>query len=714
MNKADATIYTIEGVEGDAALAGLSRLAREVSLGEGAVRVAIHGDGFYDLVFSDVDKAALERAFTPKKVGLLPMVPQSARRAMEGLVHCLINSGGEKQAETRPGEEMFALFDVPADDMAKLTAELRRRVTGFRTGSARFANGSSVWFVHVRDDVSRYSALSGQKLGDLLNGRKPLLTVPSAGGLFFFSAGHVPGEMAFASFVELWGRAPALLGLDPEYKPQRDQRRLAIGHGPSEDGGQDDGGRLFVVLLDGVSFRDGSELSSPLGRDVDVEFMPLADTRESLNLLADSLARADPGLGYELELREGLELPEQYTGPRIARLRRRRMEIEEELLRLQRNVSSQRILMRFSHRRLREMARALLKLSPLYLRSAEPDEPPQSAEVRYAFEAYRDGYDDGSSPPAGYHYLLINHPASALAEPLFDWALGVDDPDDPVVFESDPVWTPIYGQSQFQGGVFTPKGMALHPVLHAWDRADMREYLRDVLGRWLGKQHPDLSADDIERRIPEAPLIVCVRQKGAGRKLRFEVLDELAFEKLETKLDWINRNVEFAEALVGSDPAELGFSDILDLASRHADDGARRQFEEAVAEGEAAFEARSRHFAAFAAHELGGVRAAMTRQYNDTARQLDRHTTELRRMHRQIVEIIQVMMTLNDETPTAKDLHVKLLAESARMEKFTNEYEQRITNWIRRGEEGRVKAEEAASSLRALARKIKGMRGWRW
>lgn len=706
MNKADATIYTIEGVDGAEALAGLGRLAMEIRLGEEAARVVVHGDGYYDVVFTNVDKAALERAFSPKKVGLLPMVPQSARRAMEGLVHCLINSGGEKRAETRPGEELFALFDVTADDMTRLTAELRRRVTGFRTASARFANGASVWLVHVRDDISRYSALAGQKLGDLLDGRKPLLTVPSTGGLFFFSGEHLPGELAFASFVELWGRAPALLGLNPEQKSQRDPRRLAIGHGPSEDGSP---GKLFVALLDGISFRDGSELSSPLGRDVDVAFMPLADTRESLNLLANSLARADPHLGYELELREGLELPEQYTGPRIARLRRRQMEIEEELLRLQRNVSSQRILMRFSHRQLRELARAMLKLSPLYLRPTEPDEPPRNAEVRYAFEAYRGGGGDASPSPAGYHYLLINHPASVLAEPLFDWALGVNDPDEPVIFESDPVWTPIYGQSQFRGGVFTPRGMALHPVLHAWDRADMREYLRDVLGRWLGKQHPDLSADDIERRIPEAPLIVCIRPKSVGRKLRFEVLDELAFEKLETKLDWINRNVEFAEALVGS---ELAVADILDLASRQADDGARRRFETAIEEGEAAFEARARQFAAFAARELGGVRAAMTRQYNDTARQLDRHTAELKRMHLQIVEIIQVMMTLNDETPTAKDLHVRLLAEFERMEKFMTGYEQRITSWIRRGEEGRARAEEATAALRALARKVKGMRGW--
>jgi hypothetical protein len=709
MNEIRRPVHIVENVSPSGVLEGLSSLAGELKPHSQSVQITVR-EQWCDVVFSGVERDVLARAFDRDRrdvASLGSMDYGKAHQAREGLARCLLNAAHGKRAAAKEGEELYALFGMAAPDSARLHQELRRRATAFTCATGTLPGGASLSLVHVRDDAARFSVHRGGKAGDLLGACEPLLAVPSRIGLFFLPHDLLPNGRSFAAFVEICEKAPWLMGL----KGRRSgERRLAVGREPS--------GGVFVLPLDGIAFHESFEYRSPLGAGTEVRFLELEQTGESHQRLADAIAGAEPRFGYELELREGLELPGPGAAFRIDRLKRERTEIDRELLRVQRSASSMRILMRFSHRQTPSLAKALLSLSPLYLKKPEPGGAPLETEVRYAFEAYEGESVDGTSGSLlGCHYLLINHPSSVLERPVFDWTLAQKGGGEPIVFETDPIWTPIYSGAASKGGVFVPRGTALYPVLHSWDRAGMKDYLRGVLRHWLKQRQPELEDEAIERRVPGFPLIVCVGSRPRGGPLRLEVLDEEKFCRLETKLDWINRNIELAESyqtLHGAEDGEALYDRVLQLAESYKDAAVRREIGASVEESKEAFEARAEDFVRHAAEELAAVRQAMGEQYRVAARDLETQAAELQRMHGQIASIAEAVTQLAQGLRTVKLVLSTLKTDARRVRALAVKQEEQIVSCIDRGEQAYRSAREALDELRKLIRSVNGMQVWKW
>jgi hypothetical protein len=438
----------------------------------------------------------------PKVGSILPEMEAIADKLTHLLCHYQ-SSANQEQVR----EYLLIVTSSEPKILNNVFEQLRFHATHVRAAAANLAD-QTLHVFHILDDVQRKSDFQSLLASDALQSHTLLSGWETPRGAVFLPPGAIPGEGIVHSVAELIAVIPELFG-GRTTTSAPEGCLLACYATPQQ---------LRMLRLDGLRFADQARFASPSQAPKRVEVALLQQSDSAVLALEQTLSRSVPHVAYRLSLRR-LALPERVQSER-ERLMARKAELEYQLAFIRGLDVSRPRLLRFNQLGLRALAAWLREI---------PHDTLQAGSIRYAFHGTQ-------KDPAGHHYLWTD-PNDTILEnldplPLYQDGQAVQE------FWLDPLWSRDYLE-QAHSLVFTPKGAALFPTMHAWDHDAMDDYLRTVVSGW----YPDLD-------LPEAAVYIFEvdEDKASEQGLLLTVLDRQRFEPLHTRLRWLNDNLALAES----------------------------------------------------------------------------------------------------------------------------------------------------------------------
>ena len=630
----EASFIVFDAVGAETALAALAHAAPDLAaLTAGDVQVALFDRGLCRFLVPDPARrggssrqrrsrkdalealtAALDAAgATPKTRTEAIAVPADRHLTVTDAPAVLLLAAAERgtpddlAAPPVDGEELL-LADRPSQDAA---ATLLNALADHATRCRVTAADGPVYLIDVRDDAARLSTYQALIAAGLPDAVQQLVGHAAPGLVVYLPPDLTPSGGALLSFAQLVRAGPAPDDLDGGPDATRKlalvPRRTADGEAltakvyPLSDAGR-------VDLLDLAP-------GKPLACRVEVE--ALGHSAAAAAWLRDAVAEHERDLGYRLELRPA---PRPRTGiGELERIREQILELETRHAALTGLAEPAWTLMRFSHRQLPGLVDAL---------TAFPPGDIDAGLIQYGFRAT-------TGDEAGSHYLLFSPDITAMVEPFAEhrWR-GADDA--PIRYWVDPFWRSFYQDAATASLVMVPAGMALWPTLHSWEPEEIDALWRHAVGAGRDAGH---GARKQAPPLPDRPIYLFDKAEAPDVDALVTVLDRDGFVPLVERIGWLNRNLEWLEAVdADADLAALGTAarraSLADRMAATADAAESR-----LADAAAAVE-RS------VADRLTRLLEYLTEEVVATVRRAEAIGTEAERMHGDLARLEQTLADL--------------------------------------------------------------------
>jgi len=376
-------------------------------------------------------------------------------------------SGTRRSVRPLSDYKMLVGSQISEDRALTILQDLQRYGTATQVSVADHREGSYYLFL-VRDDASRNSGFAGAVTAGffddciLLNGYR--VTHKQKDYLLFLSPEYQPTSTALHYFARFIAAMPfkRTEAVDNEIVLALVFAQLMTnGNAPPQ-----------ILYTRSLCFYEAFRLVPPF-RVRSFETLTLADSSVQLENLRALAAKTQPRRGYRLRLREA-----HYHEPNeelYENLLQELQQIEEELMELESLRVKRPQLYRFTQRQL-----------PILVEKIASYPPNQLKHLLYAFHA------DESKFPEGVHYLLVR-PEVEMSDldPLIWWG---DNPEQPMRFWPDPLWSLYYDKHGNQSQVFVPYNSVLHPPFHSWEVAGMDAFLQEIFRD--DRPQPDIAPSD--------------------------------------------------------------------------------------------------------------------------------------------------------------------------------------------------------------------------
>jgi hypothetical protein len=617
-----------------------------------------------------------------------------ARGILEGIAWLLLKSANETDEKIAGGKEDQYLVVTRAMD--EKAAELLFRNLCFHATSTRVSSfdikpakgAGSRYLYHIKDDPRRKSSFSSIAASGLFDQYpcQVLRGFETEEHVTFLPQEAQPGERKLHYFCRLVEAAPVLFG-SKEYKNSSGLTAAVLQWpgppgalakpGPGETGTGAEMELEFLYLGELRFFRQ--ELFTK--RKVEgarFEFLHLKESQKALDGLAAAIQKAKPYVGYRLEL-QGTKFLEKNQ---LERLLDQKARIEHNIAYLQSITIPQPILMRFTREQLPALA-AQIRSFPMHIL--------HDGRLKYGFQAF-------DNEPAGYHFILIDLRETGRNEldPLPLWHdLDIDVPH--MRFRLDPFWAYHYYEAGGESMVFVPEGCALFPPIHDWERGNMDQALREIIGHWF---HQHLKGQP----IPARPIYLFDGVPGKESPIHISVLNQDRMEPLHMRLGWINDNLLINYTLEKENLMKEMAKDITwgELAQhiKTNTEKTRRDFSEAAL-------ATSQHIA----NTTNEMTRVLTSVIDRVVKETFRMTQKIRRMNQRLQEWDKV---LEDMEEMLQEVREQKQETTRRLGATKNEFwrmEQQIQREIQASERRRKELEgnivEEVQKLHAASQRLK-------
>ncbi len=455
------------------------------------------------------------------------------RGILEGIAWLLLKSANETDEKIAGGKgDQYLVVTCAVDEKA---AELLFRNLCFHATSTRVssfdidpAKGAGCRYLyHIKDDPRRKSSFSSVAAGGLFDQHSCQVVkgFETEGHVTFLPQEAQPGERKLHYFCRLVEAAPILFG-SKEYKNSLGLTAAVLQwpgapgtlakSGPGEPGTGAEMEVEFLYLGELRFFRQELFTKRKVER-ARFDYLYLKESRKALDGLAAAIRDAEPYVGYRLELQVTKFLEKNP----LERLLEQKARIEHNIAYLQGITVPQPVLMRFTQQQLPALA-AQIRSFPMHIL--------HDGRLKYGFQAFE-------NEPAGYHFILIDLRETGRNEPdpLPLWQ-DLDIDIQHMRFRLDPFWACHYYEAGGESMVFVPEGCALFPPIHDWERGNMDQSLREIIGHWFGHRLKS-------QAIPARPLYLFDGIPGKKSPLHISVLDQDRMEPLHMRLGWINDNL---------------------------------------------------------------------------------------------------------------------------------------------------------------------------
>ena len=332
---------------------------------------------------------------------------------------------------------------------------------------------------------------------------------------------------------------------------------------------------------------------------------------QTLKNFRAQLDRDQPFSGYRIGLRptRGWATDDRER----PRLLQQKADIEYRLAYLDSMSQPRPLLLRFSPHQLPALA-AFLRATPL--------DTLHDGGVLYSFHAHdRQG--------AGDHYLYIKGGKTLLQEldPITLW-----EESSPMRFQLDPFWARHYHHRDSKALIFTPKGYALTPAMHHWDRHEMDTWMRRVVESWFAK-NPD------SQKLPPHPLYVF--EAGPNQRIQLNTLDFDRFQPIGLRLGWIHDNLILTK--------EVGAEALIAQMSDHVKRGQlAQQISDQADQANQLFDERAAETGARVAETTARLTSALTNELNRVVEETVETTTRIRKLDKELRDWERVEKEMRD------------------------------------------------------------------
>lgn len=613
------------------------------------------------------------------------------RGIMEGIAWLLLKSANEtdEKIASSKGDQYLVVTRAMDEKQAELLFRnlcfhaTSTRVSSFDTIHAKGAG--SRYLYHLKDDPRRKSSFSSLAASGLFNEHpcQVLKGFETEDHVTFLPQEAQPGERKVHYFCRLVEAAPVLFG-SKEYKNSTELTAAVLqwsgSPGTLEKPGPetDDKMELEFLYLGELRFFRQELFTRRKVEGARFEYLHLKESQKALDSLGAAIQKAKPYVGYRLELQSTKFLEKN----QLERLFQQKARIEHNIAYLQSITVPQPVLMRFTQEQLPALA-AQIRSFPMHIL--------HDGRLKYGFQAYE-------KEPSGYHFILIDLRETGRNEldPLPLW----QDLDTDVLhmrFRLDPFWAYHYYEAGGDSMVFVPEGCALFPPIHDWNRGNMDQSLREIIGHWF---HQRLKG----QAIPTRPIYLFDGTPGKKSPIHISVLDQERMEPLHMRLDWINDNLLINQALEKENLMKEIAKDITwgELAQQIKinTEKTRRDFSEAAL-------ATNQHIAK-TTNEMTRV---LTGVIDRVVKETFRMTQKIRRMNQRLQEWDQV---LEDMEEILKQVREQKQAANQRLGAAKNEFwrmEQQIQKEIQASERRRKELEgtivEEVQKLHAASQRLK-------
>lgn len=613
------------------------------------------------------------------------------RGILEGIAWLLLRSANETDEKTASskGDQYLVVTRTMDEKQGELLFRnlcfhaTSTRVSSFDTAPAKGAG--SRYLYHLKDDPRRKSSFSSLAASGLFDEHpcQVLKGYEAEEHVTFLPEEAQPGERKLHYFCRLVETAPILFG-SKEYKNSTGLTAAVLQWPEPSETLKEPGAEAvnemeleFLYLGELRFFRQ--ELFTK--RKVDrarFEYLSLKESQKALNGLAAAIQKAKPYVGYRLELQSTKFLEKN----QLERLLDQKARIEHNIAYLQSTTIPQPVLMRFTQEQLPALA-AQIRSFPMHIL--------HDGRLKYGFQAF-------DNEPAGYHFILIDLRETGRNEldPLPLW----QDLDIDVLhmrFRLDPFWAYHYYEAGGESMVFVPEGCALFPPIHDWERGNMDQSLREIIGHWF---HQRLKSQP----IPARPIYLFDGTPGKGSAIHISVLNQDRMEPLHMRLGWINDNLLINHALEKENLMKEMAKDITwgELAQhiKINTEKTRRNFSETAL-------ATNQHIA----NTTNEMTRVLTIVIDRVVKETFRMTQKIRRMNQRLQEWDKVLADMEEMLQEVRDQKQET---TQRMGAAKNEFwrmEQQIQRELQASERRRNELEgkivEEVQKLHAASQRLK-------
>jgi hypothetical protein len=613
------------------------------------------------------------------------------RGILEGIAWLLLKSANETDEKITgsKGDQYLVVTRTLDEEQAELLFRnicfhaTSTRVSSFDPNPAKGTD--SRYLYHLKDDPRRKSSFSSLAASGLFDEHpcQVLKGFETEEHVTFLPQGSQPGERKLHYFCRLVEAAPVLFG-SKEYKnPTGLTAAVLQWPGPpgnlKEPGpGTDDEMELEFLYLGELQFFRQELFTKRKVDRARFEYMPLKESQKALDGLAAAIQKAKPYVGYRLELQSTKFLEKN----QLERLLDQKARLENNIAYLQSITIPQPVLMRFTQEQLPALA-AQIRSFPMHIL--------HDGRLKYGFQT-------SDNEPAGYHFILIDLRETGRNEldPLPLW----QDLDIDVLhlrFRLDPFWAYHYYEAGGESMVFVPEGCALFPPIHDWERGNMDQSLREIIGHWF---HQSLKG----QAIPARPIYLFDGVPGKGSPIHISVLDQDRMEPLHLRLGWINANLLINHALEKENLMKEMAKDITwgELAQhiKINTEQTRRDFSEAAL--------ATNHHIAKTTNEMTRM---LTNVIDRVVKETFRMTQKIRRMNQRLQEWDKMLEAMSG---MLREVREQKQETTQRMGAAKNEFwrmEQQIQKEIQASERRRKELEgkivEEIKKLHAASQRLK-------
>lgn len=613
------------------------------------------------------------------------------RGILEGIAWLLLKSANETDEKIAGGKGDQYLVVTRAMDEKQAELLFRNlcfhatstRVSSFDTSPAK--GSGSRYLYHLKDDPRRKSSFSSLAASGLFNEHpcQVLKGYEAEEHVTFLPREAQPGERKLHYFCRLVEAAPVLFAGN-EYKNSTGLTAAVLQWSGSPGTLEKPGPEIdhemeleFLYLGELRFFRQELFTRRKVER-TRFEYLHLKESQKALDGLAAAIKKAKPYVGYRLELQSTKFLEKNH----LERLLDQKARIEHNIAYLQSITVPQPVLMRFTQEQLPALA-AQIRSFPMHIL--------HDGRLKYGFQAF-------DNEPAGYHFILIDLRETGRNEldPLLLWQ-GPDIDALHIRFRLDPFWAYHYYEAGGDSMVFVPEGCALFPPIHDWERGNMDQSLREIIGHWF--QHRLKN-----QAIPTKPIYLFDGAPGRESPIHISILDQDRMEPLHMRLGWINDNLLINHTLEKENLLKEMAKDITwgELAQQIKinTEKTRRDFSEAAL-------ATNQHIAK-TTNEMTRV---LTSVIDRVVKETFRMTQKIRRMNQRLQEWDKV---LGDMEEMLQDVREQKQETTQRMGAAKNEFwrmEQQIQKEIQASERRRNELEgkivEEVQKLHAASQRLK-------
>ena len=582
-------------------------------------------------------------------------------------------------------EFMVIAQDLDHERAVFLVNLLRQYATSVRVAVPPSSEGNPIYVFHVLADPARQAAFRSMWAGGHLEGCDVLQAYRARSWRVFISSPHPPIAERLNLFASVAAGLPAIFGGHPTNHAPDLLMAIIVRH-------QKEGETSHLLwYLAGLVFHDVVELEPvrPIPFDV-VSFTPSPTFFAELErLIQDVATSGEEAVGYRLEL-----IPTRYESPsekRYLQIQEKIQALQEELALLESLGKGRPRLLRFSQRQLPALV-DVLRAYPMYVLKPESEGRPTSERLLYLFQSYEWPARAGmAADQQGFHYLYI--PASLVGTILSRLLLWWEPDDPPAEFWIDPFWGNYYfdGASIPLVHLFTPRGTALYPLIHTWDKRHeaMDQYLRTMMGRWF-HGHAGVAS------IPNRPIYLFDRDDShTPSSIRITVLDYDQFQPLYLKLGWLNDN------LIAMDAQDLGLESFI---QKMAHDVTRRELANDLSQqAEAAketFQQTAQDLETHLAEHTLSLTNRLTKELQSLVNEIEDLTKELKETDKTLVELSHIRQGMVNLVKKGKAEEDRFQHEREQTEKYIEELEREVDDLVKRAQAQRKASEQRI--LRAI------------